>query len=640
MGNNINSYQALYDLFQKCEELLSDNRNLNNAHKLDLLEKLKYLQQKLTESDTLKNAHLYRLIFDEAPVGIVQFNPDGVITVCNNRFIQIIGSNAEKLTGLNILKLFDQDLVQAVKKSLNGKTGIYEGNYKSVTSEKVTPIRAKFTPVGSGSDSNEGGMGIIEDLTENVLVLTALSENRSRYQTLFENNYAILLIIDPETGSVFDANPAAEKFYGWEREKFRTTTIYDIDIRAPARVKSNIETLRSTPENYFQATHRVSDGTTRKVEVAGGNIEIAKRQLTYLMVHDISDRVQMEEDLRKFQLGLDRSSNPVFTTDIDGNIQYVNTAFEQLYGFTKQESIGKKPAILKSGRQSDLFYRNFWETILSGKVSSGEIINKTKNDDYVTVSYSTNPMINENGETIGFIAIHDDITERIEMEEQIRQSLYEKEIMLSEIHHRMKNNLAMVSAMMFLQAENADNADLKNKLHDSANRIKAISNIHEHLYSTSNFATIDFIGNTHKLIENIIDTLHSETDISIEKRSGPVTLNMNQGVYCSLIINEVVTNIIKYAMSGRKKGTIGIEAIQEGENLTIRISDDGNPLPEEFHSKTFSSLGMELIHILTRQLEGKFWYSSSGGETHFNLAFKKDDQNGKTFQVEKTRQKS
>jgi len=211
------------------------------------------------------------------------------------------------------------------------------------------------------------------------------------------------------------------------------------------------------------------------------------------------------------------------------------------------------------------------------------------------------------------------------MEEAIRQSLYEKEIMLAEIHHRVKNNLALVSAMMVLQAENSDNNELKGKLHDSANRIKAISNIHEHLYSTSNFASIDFIDNSYKLIENIISTLQTDTEITIEKRSGSVFININQGVYCSLIINEVVTNIVKHAMHGRRKGTIGIETKEEEGHVIVVISDDGHPLPENFQSQNFSSLGMELIHILTRQLDGAFWYNSLHGETHFTLSFRKAD---------------
>lgn len=626
MENDKIDYLELTRLLQNCEDLLTEDLHLQNPEKSGLLDKIKTIRHEISESGALRKADLYRLIFDEAPVGIVQYNSDGVITTCNSRFIKIIGSSAEKLLGLNMLELPDQDVVKAVRKSLQGKTGIYEGIYQSVTAAKTTPVRAKFTPIDPNVNSNQGGIGIVEDVTENFLALAALSESRSRYKTLFENNHSILLIVNPENGYIFDVNPAAETFYGIQRESFRNMSIFDLDTRSYNEVKNNLECVYSSADNIYEACHKLPDGETRQVEIAGGKIEFANQGLVYLIVHDISSRIQLEDNLRKFKMGLDRSSHPVFITDIDGNIQYINHAFEDLYGYTNDETIGKNPSLLKSGKQPASFYRDFWETILSGKVSSGEIINKTKSGYFVTVSYSSNPIINDQNEIIGFIAIHDNITERIMMEEEIRQSLFEKEILLSEIHHRVKNNLALVSSMLILQAETADNNDLKNKLNDSVNRIKAISNIHEQLYSTSNFATIDITDNTYKLIKNILGTLHTDTKIRIEKRSGPANINLNQAVYCSLIINEVVTNIIKHALKGLTEGTIGIKAELEEDSFTIVISDNGHPLPKDFQSMNYSSFGMELIHILTRQLEGAFRYKSDSGETHFILNFKKSNK--------------
>ncbi len=626
MENDKIDYLELTRLLQNCEDLLTEDLHLQNPEKSGLLDKIKTIRHEISESGALRKADLYRLIIDEAPVGIVQYNSDGVITTCNSRFIKIIGSSAEKLLGLNMLELPDQDVVKAVRKSLQGKTGIYEGIYQSVTAAKSTPVRAKFTPIDPNVNSNQGGIGIVEDVTENFLALAALSESRSRYKTLFENNHSILLIVNPENGYIFDVNPAAETFYGIQRESFRNMSIFDLDTRSYNEVKNNLECVYSSADNIYEACHKLPDGETRQVEIAGGKIEFANQGLVYLIVHDISSRIQLEDNLRKFKMGLDRSSHPVFITDIDGNIQYINHAFEDLYGYTHDETIGKNPSLLKSGKQPASFYRDFWETILSGNVSSGEIINKTKSGDFVTVSYSSNPIINDQNEIIGFIAIHDNITERIMMEEEIRQSLFEKEILLSEIHHRVKNNLALVSSMLILQAETADNNDLKNKLNDSVNRIKAISNIHEQLYSTSNFATIDITDNTYKLIKNILGTLHTDTKIRIEKRSGPANINLNQAVYCSLIINEVVTNIIKHALKGLTEGTIGIKAELEEDSFTIVISDNGHPLPKDFQSMNYSSFGMELIHILTRQLEGAFRYKSDSGETHFILNFKKSNK--------------
>ncbi|MCH8550101.1 MAG: PAS domain-containing protein, partial [Balneolaceae bacterium] len=101
------------------------------------------------------------------------------------------------------------------------------------------------------------------------------------------------------------------------------------------------------------------------------------------IIEDVTERIESQKQLRKFRLGIDRSPNPVFTTDTDGHIQYTNAAFEKLYGYTSKEVIGKNPRILKSGKQTEEFYKDFWRTITTGNVSRGEMINKTADGEYV-----------------------------------------------------------------------------------------------------------------------------------------------------------------------------------------------------------------------------------------------------------------
>lgn len=144
------------------------------------------------------------------------------------------------------------------------------------------------------------------------------------------------------------------------------------------------------------------------------------------MVEDISEQVNLNRALTKFRLGIDRSSNPIYITDQDGYIQYVNPAFEVHYGFSVDDVIGKTPRILKSGKQNDAFYESFWDTILSGESAEGQMVNKTKDGKLVNVHYSTNPIIDNDGHHIGYIAIQNNITDRVEMEDKIRQSLKEK----------------------------------------------------------------------------------------------------------------------------------------------------------------------------------------------------------------------
>ncbi len=140
-----------------------------------------------------------------------------------------------------------------------------------------------------------------------------------------------------------------------------------------------------------------------------------------LQVSSAIERFLAEREIQKFKLGIDRSDNAVFVTDLEGMIQYANPAFEKVYGFPPEEVIGKTPRILKSGTSPDEEYRHFWERLLTGETVSGEIINKTKDGRLIPISGTTSPILDESGKIIGFLAVHQDITERKLSEETLKR---------------------------------------------------------------------------------------------------------------------------------------------------------------------------------------------------------------------------
>lgn len=223
------------------------------------------------------------------------------------------------------------------------------------------------------------------------------------------------------------------------------------------------------------------------------------------LVEDISEQVDLNRSLTKFRVGIDRSSNPIYITDQDGYIQYANPAFEVQYGFSVDEVIGKTPRILKSGKQNDVFYESFWDTIISGESAEGKIVKKTKDGDLVNVHYSTNPIIDSDGHYIGYIAIQDNITDRVEMEAKIRQSLKEKNVMLADIHHRVKNNLAIMSGLLELETQDSDDEQTIDFTRKSQTRIKSMAIVHEKLYQSNNFSNV----NLREYVEELTDTIRT-----------------------------------------------------------------------------------------------------------------------------------
>jgi|GEM_PF-777715 len=581
----------------------------------------------------LPSESTYKLIFDNNPVGILHFNEKGIITACNDKFVDIMGSSREKLLGLNMTLLPNKIVAGAANKAIHGQKAHYSGMYESVTSGKTMPLRATFEPIFNENGVVLGGVGLIEDNTEIFETLKNLRESERRYRSLFEKSNSVMMIVDPENGSIYDANNAAVEFYGWEREEIKNMKISDINTLSATEVKREMKSAIAGTRNVFFFRHRKADNSVVDVEVNCGKITVSNKEMLYSIIHDISDRKKALNDIRKFRLGIDRSSNAIFITDPDGLIEYINPAFEKLYGYSEAEILNKNPRIIQSGLQGDEFYEEFWNTIKSGKIMKGEIVNRTKDGELLDVRFSSNPIIDDTGDIIGFIAIQTDITEQKEMEKQLRNSVYEKNIMLAEIHHRVKNNLAMISAMLMLQSEKTDNPNLQSKLLDSTNRIKAIANIHEHLYESTNFSRVDLAKNAKSLILSIIDSQTFEKSISVKNVGDSCYLNINQGIYCSIIINEVVTNILSHAFKNLDTGTIEIDISEKNQQVTIQISDDGHPLPVSFPDEYTSGLGIELIHILTRQLEGAFSFKSNPGKSTFKLSFRKSTIFSEPLQV-------
>ncbi|HEX9330780.1 MAG TPA: GAF domain-containing protein [Anaerolineales bacterium] len=148
------------------------------------------------------------------------------------------------------------------------------------------------------------------------------------------------------------------------------------------------------------------------------------KEILSVIVTQVSSAIERflaEREIQKFKLGIDRSENIVFITDLEGTIQYANPAFEKVYGYSPEEAIGKTPRILKSGVLPDAQYKHFWETLLSGGTVSGEIINKSKDGRLIPIAGTNSPILDESGKTIGFLAVHQDITERKLAEETLQR---------------------------------------------------------------------------------------------------------------------------------------------------------------------------------------------------------------------------
>jgi len=206
----------------------------------------------------------------------------------------------------------------------------------------------------------------------------------------------------------------------------------------------------------------------------------------------------------------------------------------------------------------------------------------------------------------------------------IEISLTEKETLLKEIHHRVKNNLQIISSLLNLQANRTDDENLKRIMNEARNRISSMALIHQKIYQSGNLSSVDFQAYIEQMAQSIDANFNNEKkNITQHINTNNISLDIDTSIPLGLIINELLTNSYKYAFAGRDSGTINISLKEKNaEELELHVSDDGKGLPEHFDPSTLNSLGVKLVKGLASQVNGSVRFESNRG-THCFIDFKK-----------------
>jgi len=292
----------------------------------------------------------------------------------------------------------------------------------------------------------------------------------------------------------------------------------------------------------------------------------------------------------------------LFVADEDGILVRANTAAAKLTGYSKEEMLQKPLTHFYNFRDMSEVYEQ--------KRSNDHWFEFSlihKNTHTIPVLFSEAELLDNNGNIVGSVAVASDITERKNAERQIRASLKEKEVMLAEIHHRVKNNLAVISGLLQLQSFNTNNTDVQDALTDSQVRIQSIALVHELLYESESLAYIKYDKYISDLLK-AISNMHMSGDKSIDIVTNvqPISLSINQAIPFSLLITELIVNAYKHAFNGKKTGRIHLDVkMEERDMVTMELRDDGDGVDvDEFNNS--DSLGATLIKTLSSQLKANF----------------------------------
>lgn len=284
--------------------------------------------RKMVEETLRDSEEKYRLIFEHSPLGLISFDKKGIILACNDNFVKIIGSSKEVLIGLTMLNLADKKLVSAVQKALDGNAGLYEDVYHSVTSKKVSYVRALFAPMGEDVGCVGGGVGIIEDVTARKQAEGEIEENKEKYRGLSEATFESIFL--SEKGKCIEQNLTAEKMFGYTHEEALGRYGTDwIAVEDREKVLNNI--LKGFEEPYEALALR-KDGTTFPCILQGRMMHYKGREVRVTTLTDITERKQAEHSFLLSRERARQQRNAIAKIAEDEVISSTNTigAFQRL----------------------------------------------------------------------------------------------------------------------------------------------------------------------------------------------------------------------------------------------------------------------------------------------------------------------
>lgn len=344
---------------------------------------------------------------------------------------------------------------------------------------------------------------------------------------------------------------------------------------------------------------------------------------------NITERKRAEESLRLANMLLERTfaslKEAVFVIDLSSQtIITCNTAVQQIFGYKKEEVIGRTLEFLHVNRANYDDFNNKLSTALKTEgLFNSEFAALRKDGAAVVTEYTVTETSDDSSGRTVLVIVARDITERKRAEEQLKVALKEKEVLLKEIHHRVKNNLAVISSLLNMQSKYIKDKKTLEVFRESQNRVKTMALIHTKLYQSTDLARIDFADYIKKLAADLFGSYRLEPDsVGLVLKVESVYLDVNVAIPCGLIINELLSNALKHAFPKGRKGEVCITLRLEDETVTLTVADNGIGFPDSIDFRNTESLGLQLVTALVVQLGGTIELARENGST-FRISFPK-----------------
>jgi PAS domain S-box-containing protein len=555
---------------------------------------------------------------------------DGLIYICSKDYrIEFMNSQLIKRTGYNGVGdycykvLHDRDSI--CPWCVNDRIFIGE----TVRWEVQSPRDNRWyyitnTPIYH-QDGSISKQAMIIDINERKVVEKAHRESEEKYHALM-NDAGDAIILADLNGNVMEVNKKTEELLGYTKEELSNMNIAQIH---PEEMLERTIASFKVCANLNDGQVLRKDGKIVPVDITGSAIEYAGRKAILGIFRDITERKQAEEELRAKQFQLSEAQRIAHIGSWDVNFKTGETTWSDemyhIYGVSPDTFKFTVEAFIKLIHPDDKKAMLRWiKASSTGKKEPDLEVRIVLPDGTVRfILGSGEVFFDEKGNPIRAIGTAQDITERKQSEELIKTSLKEKEVLLREIHHRVKNNMQIISSLLNLQAGYIEDKKYLDMLKDSQNRIMTMSLVHEKLYMSKNFTKINFKDYIHNLANSVFQSYTSRSgNILLNLNIEDIELGIDSAIPCGLIVNELVTNSIKYAFPGEKKGEIKIVlSKKDGNDYELTVSDNGIGFPEDIDFRKTETLGLHLVSLLAEeQLSGKINLNRSKG-TEFSIRF-------------------
>lgn len=576
----------------------------------------------------------YRDLFENATDLIQSVDPAGRFEYANNAWKRALGYTDPEVERLRLEDVVHPDYLRAylerhgrliAGEAVERISTIFIGkNGQEVHVEGTTNLRSvDGRPVATRS--------IFTDMTNVDAARAKVEEHEAKLRALFESSEHMFWTVDPGiklTSYNRGYSDMIERLHG-KRPEVNTGSAKPRALFAPIEYHAFWEEkysqafagkpLRFETDRQDQAGSRVcneiflspvfgQDGSV--TEVFGVGHEITEQKLAEDLVRHQAARIKaiFENAANVMIWTLDKdflitSFNGHFQRTSERRLGILFNEGDDFVGFMRERVANgaAEPAITQ------------FNAARKGTPQQFEVELRGDDDRTIWVECFLNPIAGDHGvQEISCMAYG--ITDRKEAELKLRQSLNEKEVLLKEVHHRVKNNLQVISSILSLQTAHVDGDErILELLRVSRDRIRSMSFIHESLYQNKDFSSIDLATYIDGLSRNLVMSYSLNGNITLERDLKRVELVLDQAIPCGLILNELISNAFKHAFPNGRAGVVRIGLNLVGERVSISVADDGAGLPEGFSPKNDGNLGLELVHTLVDQLDGRLEVKTGAG---------------------------